>query len=222
MGKKLYTEEYKKQVVDCVVGGNSMRAVALKFGLHQLTVRSWVDQFGYSELINARLREYSPKKYNPDLIESRRADPNRVDGVRYSEEYKQQVIDYVLAGGSIRSAGKKFDVTENIIRSWIIKRDLYDHISGRKRHYNNNNPTAVFDDEKVKAYVKQNPIFILKDMAKHFGGSINGARHALKRNNLKQVRPRNTERKYDPIRWDMLDQESEKEEIVHILKNVKF
>ena len=47
-----------------------------------------------------------------------------------------------------------------------------------------NRAARKFDSEKLNAYVENNPNALLKDVAQHFGGSVNGAFYALKREKI--------------------------------------
>jgi hypothetical protein len=47
-----------------------------------------------------------------------------------------------------------------------------------------NRVSSVFESEKLNTYIENNPNALLKDIARHFGGSISGAFYALEREKI--------------------------------------
>ena len=47
-----------------------------------------------------------------------------------------------------------------------------------------NRTAPIYESEKLNAYIEENPDALLKDVARHFGGSITGAYYALEREKI--------------------------------------
>ena len=73
-----------------------------------------------------------------------------------------------------------FKVSVSAITRW--KALLSATGSLEKRELNRTAP--IFESEKLQTYIKENPDALLKDVAKHFGGSTTGAFYALEREKL--------------------------------------
>ena len=95
----------------------------------------------------------------------------------YSVDLRVRVINYVKEGNTHEKTSKVFDVGTATIERWLAL--LSETGSLEKRPLNRTAPK--FESEKLHAYIEENSDALLKDVAEHFGGSITGAFHALKR-----------------------------------------
>ena len=98
----------------------------------------------------------------------------------YSVDLRSRVIDFINKGNSQEKASVIFSVGTSTITRWLVL--LSETGSLEKRPLNRTAPK--FESEKLNAYMEENPDALLKDVADHFGGSITGAFHALKREKI--------------------------------------
>jgi transposase len=98
----------------------------------------------------------------------------------YSVDLRNRVIDFVNKGNSQKKASVIFNVGTSTITRWLAL--LSEKGSLEKRPLNRS--ASKFESEKLNAYIEENPDAFLKDVAEHFGGSITGAFHALKREKI--------------------------------------
>ena len=98
----------------------------------------------------------------------------------YSMDLRIRVIDYVKQGNTHEKTSEIFNVGTATIERWLAL--LSETGSLEKRPLNR---TALkFESEKLHAYIEENTDALLKDVAEHFGGSVTGAFHALKREKI--------------------------------------
>jgi transposase len=98
----------------------------------------------------------------------------------YSIDLRVRVIGFIEAGNTQEKASEIFKVGTSTITRWLAL--LSETGSLEKRTLNRTAP--IFESEKLNAYIEENPDALLKDVAEHFGGSIVGAFHALKREKI--------------------------------------
>ena len=98
----------------------------------------------------------------------------------YSVDLRSRVIGFINEGNSQEKASVIFNVGTSTITRWL--RLLSETGSLEKRPLKRTAPK--FESEKLNAYIEENSDALLKDVAEHFGGSITGAFHALKREKI--------------------------------------
>ena len=98
----------------------------------------------------------------------------------YSVDLRSRVIDFIKEGNTQEKASVVFNVGTATITRWMSL--ISETGSLAKRPLNRTAPK--FNSEKLNAYIEENPDALLKDVAKHFGGSITGAFHALEREKI--------------------------------------
>jgi len=98
----------------------------------------------------------------------------------YSVDLRSRVIDFIEKGNSQEKASLIFDVGTSTITRWLALRSETGGLE--KRPLNRTAP--IYESEKLKAYIEENPDALLRDVADHFGGSITGAFYALEREKI--------------------------------------
>ena len=98
----------------------------------------------------------------------------------YSLDLRVRVVDFVKQGNTHKKTSEIFNIGTATIERWL---ELLSETGNlEKRPLNRTAP--IFESEKIQAYIEENPDALLKDVAEHFGGSITGAFHALKREKI--------------------------------------
>ncbi len=98
----------------------------------------------------------------------------------YSVDLRKRVLEYNAEGHTYEETKKVFKVGITTIKEW--KRLLSETGSLEKRELNRE--ARLFADDELRAYMDENPLAILEDIAKYFGGSQSGANAALARLNI--------------------------------------
>jgi transposase len=95
----------------------------------------------------------------------------------YSRDTREMVLSYLAKGHTYEEARAELGVGVSTIKDW--KRLLNETGSLEKR--SKQRSASKFQDEELKAYVKEHPEAALAEIAGYFGGSISGANDALAR-----------------------------------------
>lgn len=94
-----------------------------------------------------------------------------------SVDLREAAVAYYEEGHTLKETGKVFKVGKTTVSNWVKKKketgDL--HNKPLKRGF------KKIDPEKLKAYVKEHPDSIQKEMAESFGCSVEAISKALKR-----------------------------------------
>ena len=98
----------------------------------------------------------------------------------YSIDLRSRVIDFIGEGNTQEKASVIFKVGTSTITRWLALKSETGSLEKRPL----NRTAHKFESEKLNAYVEENSDALLKDIAEHFGGSITGAFHALKREKI--------------------------------------
>ncbi len=98
----------------------------------------------------------------------------------YSIDYRKRVLEYLDEGHTQAQAQEVFKVGSSTIKGW--KKLLSETGTLQKRELNRK--ARVFEEDKLQAYIEEHPQALLKDIAKHFGGSTSGAADALERGKI--------------------------------------
>lgn len=98
----------------------------------------------------------------------------------YSVDYRKRVLTYLEEGHTQAEAQKVFKVGATTIKAW--KRLLSEGKTLVKK--TPIRTPRVYPSDKLRAYVKEHPQALLKEIAEHFGGSISGADFALRREKI--------------------------------------
>jgi transposase len=98
----------------------------------------------------------------------------------YSIDYRKRVIEYLDEGHTQAQAQEVFKVGSSTIKGW--KKLLSETGMLKKRELSRK--ARVFEADKLQAYIEEHPQALLKDIAKHFGGSTSGAADALERGKI--------------------------------------
>jgi transposase len=91
----------------------------------------------------------------------------------YSEDLRQRVLSFVARGGGKAEAARCFEVSLRTVFLWLGQ--------GAAHQPGKPGPTTSrkFSREELAAMVKKQPDLLLKELAAHFGVSLNAIRHAL-------------------------------------------
>jgi transposase-like protein len=132
-----YPAELKKQVVQFVQKHNSMNgrggqsAAALKFKVTPLTIASWLKAAGVKpsgNKISKKTARKAPAKGAKKATKAAKAAPARKatkKGVRYSSDFKKQVVDFVKSyndakgRGGQNQAANKFKLSVLTVSAWL-------------------------------------------------------------------------------------------------------
>jgi transposase len=98
----------------------------------------------------------------------------------YSVDLRSRVIDFIEAGHTQKETREVFKVGTSTIKRWLA---LYSE-TGSVEKKELERSARLYESEKLKTYMKENPDALLKEIAEHFGGSITGAFHALNREKI--------------------------------------
>jgi transposase len=98
----------------------------------------------------------------------------------YSVDLRSRVIDFIKKGNSQEKASLIFNIGTSTITRWMTL--ISKTGSLKKRPLNRS--ARIFESEKLKAYIEENPDALLKDVADQFGGSVTGAFYALEREKI--------------------------------------
>jgi transposase len=98
----------------------------------------------------------------------------------YSMDLRSRVTDFIKEGHTQEETSKIFKVGTTTIKGWL---KLLSETGSLEKRPLDRSPSK-YESEKLNAYVEENPNALLKDIAAHFGGSISGANHALKREKI--------------------------------------
>lgn len=96
----------------------------------------------------------------------------RVD-MAYSEDLRKRVLSFVARGGSKAEAARCFEVHLRTVFLWLGQ--------GAEHQRGKPGPTTSrkFSRDELATMVKRQPDLLLKELAAHFGVSLNTIRHAL-------------------------------------------
>jgi transposase len=97
--------------------------------------------------------------------------------MRYSEDYKKRVLDYINEGHTKKQAREILKVSTATIKNW--KKRLRE--TGDLKTITPVRSGWIYDATALAAYVEANPQAYLFEVAEHFGGSVSGALYALER-----------------------------------------
>lgn len=91
----------------------------------------------------------------------------------YSEDLRKRVLSFVSRGGGKAEAARCFEVSLRTVFLWLEQ--------GSEHKACKPGPTTSrkFSREVLAAMLKQQPDLLLKELAAHFGVSLNAIRHAL-------------------------------------------
>jgi len=105
----------------------------------------------------------------------------------YSKDYRTRVVEYYKEGHTQKQTCEVFKIGTSTLKGWVIL--LSETGSLEKRELERE--ASKFTCEKLRAYMKEHPQAMLKEVAAHFGGSTSGADAALRREKitLKKQRP---------------------------------
>ena len=95
----------------------------------------------------------------------------------YSVDLREIVMEYIMRGNSLRKAREIFKVSLNTIQGWKRLKNETGSLQKRSKKA----VCRVYNPEKLENYIKDNPRAYLKEIANEFGGTVLGARAALKR-----------------------------------------
>ena len=98
----------------------------------------------------------------------------------YSKDLRERVLAYNAEGHTIEETSKIFKVGTTTISAW--KKLLSDTGSLEKKELNRK--PRIYESEKLRTYINENPEATLEEIAKEFGGSPSGAFDALEREKI--------------------------------------
>jgi transposase len=98
----------------------------------------------------------------------------------YSKDLRERVIAYLKEGHTQEKTKNVFKVGTSTIKRWL---GLYSETGSlEKRRLERS--ARIYESEKLKTYIEENPNALLKEIAAHFGGSISGAADTLRREKI--------------------------------------
>ncbi len=95
----------------------------------------------------------------------------------YSKDTREMVLNYLAKGHTYEETRAELGVGVSTMKDW--KRLLNETGSLEKR--GKQRSASKFNNDELKAYVKEHPEATLEEIATHFGGSVSGAHDALAR-----------------------------------------
>jgi transposase len=98
----------------------------------------------------------------------------------YSEDLRERVIAYLKEGHTQEETREIYKVGVSTIKRWLALLSETGKLAKRPLERS----PRIYETEKLKVYVEENPNALLKEIASHFGGSISGADSALKREKI--------------------------------------
>jgi len=98
----------------------------------------------------------------------------------YSKDLRERVLAYHAGGHTIEATSKIFKVGARTIKAW--KKLLSESGSLEKKELNRK--PRIYEAEKLRAYIAENPEATLAEIAREFGGSPSGAFDALEREKI--------------------------------------
>jgi transposase len=103
-------------------------------------------------------------------------------------------VEYYKEGHTQKQTCEVFKIGRSTLKGWVIL--LSETGSLEKRELERK--ASKFTSEKLRAYIKEHPQAMLKEVAAHFGGSTSGADAALRREKItlkKRLPPTKSETK---------------------------
>ena len=98
----------------------------------------------------------------------------------YSIDYRKRVLEYLEEGHTQAETQEVFKIGTTTIKAW--KKLLSEKNTLAKKAPKQK--ARVYPSDKLRAYVKEHPQALLKEIAGHFGGSVSGASDALAREKI--------------------------------------
>jgi len=100
----------------------------------------------------------------------------------YSRDFKKAVVRHLKEGNTKAATIRTFKVCFNSVTAWSKEFEETGDIKG-VFELSNRRPLKI-DNEKLKAFVKENPSMLPKDIAVVFNCTDDGIRVAMKRNKI--------------------------------------
>jgi transposase len=98
----------------------------------------------------------------------------------YSKDLRERVVTFRREGHTIEETKQVFKVGTTAIKRWT--KQLSETGTLEKKALNRG--PRKFHSEKLRAYMEENPLATLEEIAAHFGGSTSGASDALMREKI--------------------------------------
>jgi len=98
----------------------------------------------------------------------------------YSVDLRERVVAYHAEGHTIEETSKVFKVGTTTISAW--KKLLTE--TGRLEKKELERKPRIYESEKLRTYINENPEATLAEIAQEFGGSPSGAFDALEREKI--------------------------------------
>lgn len=104
----------------------------------------------------------------------------------HSTDLRNRVLEYIEAGGLIKSACKVFKVSRSSIQRWRILREETGDVTPPSRE----RTPYKLDDTRLREFVSAHPDAHLDEMAEAFNVTSSGVWRALKRLNITRKKSR--------------------------------
>ena len=98
----------------------------------------------------------------------------------YSKDFKERAVEYRLEGHTVAETSKIFGIGTNTLNRWLRQYKETGDLSKKTL----NRTFKKIDPVKLKAFLKEHPDAILKEIAEQFDCTAEAARKALKRNGI--------------------------------------
>jgi transposase len=91
----------------------------------------------------------------------------------YSADLRERVLSFIERGGSKAEAARLYEVHLRTVFLWVSAGETYVRVKPGPRG------SRKFDREALRAMLERQPDLLLKELAEHFGVTINTISHAL-------------------------------------------
>jgi len=122
-----YSDEFKSKTIDRVFNGESVSVVSRDVGASTYAIREWINKY---KLNNPKLKVVVGK-------------------IKYTDEFKSKMIYNVLAGNSIVSTSRDYNVPVRTIQRWLT---IYRNKDNESRYVTPNSGTGMKRSKGKKKY----------------------------------------------------------------------
>ena len=98
----------------------------------------------------------------------------------YSKDFKERAVNYRLEGHTVAETSKIFGIGTDTLNRWLRQYKETGDLSKKPL----NRTFKKIDPVKLKAFIKEHPDVILREIAEQFDCTVEAVRKALKRNKI--------------------------------------
>jgi transposase len=104
----------------------------------------------------------------------------------YSKDFKERAVSYRLEGHTVAETSRIFGIGTDTLNRWLRQYKETGNLSKKPL----NRTFKKIDPVRLKAFIKEHPDAILKEMAEAFDCTVEAVRKALKRNGITRKKKR--------------------------------